>query len=159
MEIALYIILVTTLLLVVYQDLKMRRIHVLLPIITLILNIFLKWEYIEYWQVGLTILFLITNFLVITFYYSLKKRAWINPFDTLIGWGDVLFLIALAPLFSFRNYIVFFIMGTVFSLIFYVIIKSIYPIEKTIPFAGYLSIFIIGIMGINFFAKNNFLLL
>jgi len=94
----------------------------------------------------------------VTVYFSIKNKGWVNPFQNMIGIGDLLFLVALVPFFTSRNYILFFVMGMIFSLILYGVIKSIYRIENTIPLAGYLSIFMIGVLGINTFFDNNFLL-
>ena len=146
MKFALNIILIAVLILVAYQDMKMRLIHVMLPLVIFGLGITINWIFMEfaYLQWIWSLLFLILDFAIVTIYFSVKNRKYVNPFDALVGWGDVLFLIALIPLFSFGGYIRFFVMGMVFSLLLFLIMKSIYPKYKTIPLAGFLAIFLIG---------------
>ncbi|SNZ01696.1 hypothetical protein SAMN06265377_3538 [Flagellimonas pacifica] len=148
MDLMLKTILVIVLILIVYQDMKMRLIHILLPVALFGLGMVMNWFFVDYaymeWLWSL--LFLGLNFLVVTLYFSVKKRSYTNPIDTLIGWGDVLFLIALIPFFSFRGYLQFFVMGMIFSLLLFVVMKAIYPKYRTIPLAGFLALFLMGTM-------------
>ncbi len=157
MSIALNITLAIAFSIVVYQDLKMRLIHLVLPIIILSLGIAIKWTTLNWVDSGLCFVFLLLNLLVIVFYFSIKNRKLINPFQSMVGWGDALFLIAIVPYFSLRNYIIFFVLGMIFSLIVHTVLRLLFPVEKSIPLAGYLSLFILGIIGINFFLENDFL--
>ncbi|UBZ13984.1 hypothetical protein LDL77_19150 [Flagellimonas marinaquae] len=140
----LQIVLMVALALVVYQDLKMRMIHVVLPLLIFGLSLSLNWGSIAYrdwlWSLG----FLLLNFIVVTLYFSFKQRAFVNPIDKMIGWGDVLFLIGVLPLFSFRGYIKYFVMGMIFSLLLFLLMRTIYPRYRTVPLAGFLSLFLIG---------------
>src|SRR5690606_5097641 len=101
-----------------------------------------------------SLLFLTINFVVITIYFSIKNSALINPFKSYIGLGDLLFLLAVVPFFSFRNYLLFFVTGMIFSLILYSLFKKKY-LAKTIPLAGYLSIYLIGLITFNLFIQHN----
>lgn len=158
MDITLNITLAIVLSIVVYQDLKMRLIHLVLPIMILSLGIVIKWTTINWADLGLCLAFLALNFLVMALYFSFKNRKFINPFQDIVGWGDALFLIAVVPFFSPRDYIIFFVLGMIFSLIVHAIIRLLFPVEKSIPLAGYLSLFILGTIGTNFFLENDFLL-
>ncbi len=132
--------------LVVYQDVKLRLIHILLPVAIFGLGIAINWDLMRFIHMDWisSLLFLALNLLVVTLYFSIKAKRYVNPFDALIGWGDIWFLIALVPLFHFRGYVQFFVMGMLFSLVLFIVMKSIYPKYKTIPLAGFLSIFLIG---------------
>ncbi|MFL0087779.1 hypothetical protein V2550_03800 [Tenacibaculum maritimum] len=67
-----------------------------------------------------------------------------------IALGDVVFLIAVIPLFNFINYALFYVFGMVFSLIFHlgitVIEKNYLEKKETVPLAGYLSLFLIIVL-------------
>ncbi len=162
MELLFELTLYTVFVLVIYQDLKMRLVHIVLPLLIFILGMVLNWDTSFSMEWTWSFLFLVLNFLIITFYFSTKKRKYVNPFDTLIGWGDVLFLIAMVPFFSFRGYIQYFVMGMIFSLLLFLVMKSFFPKYGTIPLAGFLSIFFIGtriierITSQNFFAESIF---
>lgn len=156
MNLILNILLVLTLLAVVYQDVKMRLIHIALPIAILILGIALKKDVLDIVEMGMSLLFLLLNFVVITIYFSIKKRAFTNPFDSMIGWGDVVFLIALIPLFPFRSYLVFFVFGMLFSLLLFTVMRQLYPTQNTIPLAGYLSIFVLASIVFKVIPNPNF---
>jgi len=144
------IILILGLILIVYQDLKFRRIHVALPVLIFIIAI-LKSIY-SYGEVNrdmdLTYGFIILNFFVIFIYLSIKEKRWVNPFKKHIGLGDFLFLLAIVPLFYLRPYIIFFIMGMVFSLILYGVfrVRSNY---NNIPLAGYFSVLLLVLIIVN----------
>ncbi|UII80125.1 hypothetical protein [Flagellimonas sp. CMM7] len=148
------------LILVTYQDMKMRLIHVMLPIAIFVLGVSMNWVFAEfaYLQWIWSLLFLVFNFAIVAIYFSVKNGKYTNPFDTLIGWGDVLFLIALIPLFSFGGYIRFFVLGMVFSLLLFGIMKTLYPKYRTIPLAGFLAIFLIGTTLVNHITDLNLLL-
>ncbi|MDO5968993.1 prepilin peptidase [Flavivirga aquimarina] len=153
------ILLYTTLFLIVilvfvfFQDLKKRTIHVALPIILFLLALVinysstdLKFSYILY-----NIAFIIINILGVVLYFSLKNKGFVNPIDTYIGLGDIAFFLAITPLFNLKPFILFFVFGLLFSLLThlgFMLFKQV----KTIPLAGYLSLFLI----VNIIAKNMF---
>lgn len=138
-----YTFLTGILLFVLYYDVKHRLIHIIWPIL-----IFSLTAIINYFSVNLTLNdviynmgFVCINILGLTMYFSLKSKGFINPIDTSIGLGDVVFFLAITPLFNFKSYILFFISGLVFSLLAHVITLRFKKV-KTIPLAGYLSLFL-----------------
>ncbi|MBR9855989.1 MAG: hypothetical protein GYB37_15715, partial [Algicola sp.] len=133
MDFILEITLFTVLAVVVYQDIKMRLIHSVLPVLIFGLAIILNRNKLVYEEWLQSILFLVFNLVVVSLYFSLKKRTLINPLNSLIGWGDILFLIALVPLFTFRAYLIYFIMGMIFSLCLFLIMRRIYTTYNTVP--------------------------
>lgn len=151
------LILFASLVVVVYQDLKIRLIHIGLPFLIFGFAIALNWGNIAHIEWFRSLGFLIFNFVVVTLYFSFKKRAFLNPMDRLIGWGDFLFLVAVTPLFTFRNYLKYFVLGMVFSLLLFLLMKWIYPKYGTIPLAGFLSLFLIGIKIIETLTAKNLL--
>ncbi len=138
----------------VFQDIKYRHIHVVLPILVFVAAMYMNKDIIYIYDGLKSLLFLIINFAAITIYFSIKNSQPQNPFKTQIGIGDLLFLIAVIPLFSFRNFLLFFITGMVFSLLLYVLFQNKSQ-PKTIPLAGYLSLYIMLLMIPNMFLSTN----
>ena len=152
--ISLYTLLILVLLITVYQDIKQRTIHVALPVAIFILAIATNYfvSEINFKDVVLNILFIVFNITVLVVYFSIKHKKIINPIDTFIGLGDIVFFIAITPLFSLKPFVLFFIGGLVFSLLIH-IISNLFTTIKTIPLAGYLSVFLIGYLTIRNFYK------
>ena len=139
-----YVFLIGVLLFVLYYDVKQRMIHVILPVL-----IFGIATLINYFSINLTLSsiiynmgFILVNILGLTLYFSLKAKGFINPIDNSIGLGDVAFFFAITPLFNFKAFILFFISGLFFSLLVYTI-TLMFKNVKTIPLAGYLSLFLV----------------
>lgn len=95
------------------------------------------------------ICFLVINIFGLILYYSLKNKSFVNPIDSFIGFGDILFFLAITPLFNFKPFILFFIIGLIFSLMLFGVLNAFKKTE-TVPLAGYFAIFLIG----NLFLKN-----
>lgn len=132
------------LLFVIIQDLKNRSIHIVLPILIFGIAVVINYLSVDlnYKDIAYNSAFILVNILGIVIYFSIKNKALINPIDTALGMGDVVFFIAITPLFSFRTYILFFIAGLIFSLIAHGV-YTLFEKTKTIPLAGYLALFLI----------------
>ncbi|MDX2362478.1 MAG: hypothetical protein QNK23_16845 [Crocinitomicaceae bacterium] len=83
--------------------------------------------------------FIVGNLSVLTLYLSLKHGQVINITKGFFSLGDILFLLALTPLFSFSIYIFFFTFGTFLVLFIHGAVNMVWS-QKTIPFAGYMGI-------------------
>ena len=150
-------ILMAILVMVVYQDLKMRMIHIALPVALLLISLVITWNGLQFFEMLRSLGFLGINFFVVTCYFSIRQQKLINPFDQLIGWGDVLFLIAVVPLFTFSYFLLFFICGIIFSLLLHVIMKTTRMGHTTVPLVGYLSLFILTIIGMHWAIGPDFI--
>ena len=78
---------------------------------------------------------------MITVYFSVKERTFVNIINTKIGIGDVLFFIACAFIFSLPNFILFF----TFSLLASALIVALFQKsigKQNIPLAGIMSVFL-----------------
>ncbi|WP_132066168.1 hypothetical protein [Aquimarina spinulae] len=137
-----------------YQDVRYRHIHIGLPILVFVVSMYMNKDIIVLFDGLKSLAFIGINFLSIVTYFSIKKSKFQNPFKEYIGIGDLVFLIAVIPLFSFRNYMLFFISGMILSLVLYAIFQNKNE-QKTIPLAGYLSLYIIGLMIPNLFLSTN----
>lgn len=150
------IILIILLVGISYQDIRSRQIHIfllsLLLLITVILNYLTKD--INYIDTIKIIGFVLINITGLFVYYSIKFRQLINPIDKFLGLGDIIFLIAVSPLFTLNKFILFFVTGLLFSLFTHLIIKN-FSEKKTIPLAGYLSIYLLVFMGVTIVSGHN----
>ncbi|NQY30188.1 MAG: hypothetical protein HRT69_12050 [Flavobacteriaceae bacterium] len=146
---AINIILLGTLIAVVFQDLKYRAIHVILPIILVVVAIarFLVLDHPVY-ELFFTVLFLALVLLGLFVYTSIKSKRIINPVDSSIGLGDIVFFIAVVPLFFSTTYILFFSTGMLFSIICHMLFTK--NKEAHVPLAGYLSIYLILLFIVDF---------
>ena len=74
-------------------------------------------------------------------YLALKKKSIkINLSGEFLGWGDLLFFVAVIPYFSFKEYVILLITGMALSLLAQKIVQIFYR-SDSIPLAGWLSIF------------------
>lgn len=94
-----------------------------------------------------TLVFLSIVLIVLFVYVSIKSKKIINPIDGVIGLGDIVFFIAVIPLFYSTSYVLYFITGMFFSVLCHFIFNK--RKELHVPLAGYLSIYllILGIAG------------
>ncbi|GAA4027069.1 general secretion pathway protein [Flavobacterium cheonhonense] len=137
MEILLFVLFVC-LGLILYQDLKFRKIHVAIPVVLFAMALYIFEEKTPYpyiiYILNLVFLSLILIFLVI--YMSVKNKQFLNPFTNYFGLGDLLFYVAISPLFLTREYVLFFICSMVFSIFLQTGLKKIIK-DTTVPLAGY----------------------
>ncbi|WP_308993686.1 hypothetical protein QLS71_007920 [Mariniflexile litorale] len=153
MTITLSVVLIVVLTVVLYQDIMNRTIHITLPVSLFLIAMSINFISIDldFYNILYNIAFVLINILGLTLYFSFKNKVFINPIDTFIGLGDIVFFIAITPLFTLKPFILFFIIGLLFSLLVHGV-YSIFKNGKTIPLAGYLALFLM----INVVAKSIF---
>lgn len=89
--------------------------------------------------------FVSVQLLLVYLYFSIKKRSFKIDFtNSYLGLGDILFFYAIVPFFGFYDFVIMLTGGLVFSLLAHYIYSLFYK-TKTIPLAGWLSIFLIQI--------------
>ena len=145
---------IIVLIIITIQDIAYRRIHVLSIIALLGLSI---WKAIYLgdlrsvvFESGLIICFLVIQVLLVQLYFKIRQGNWVE-IDKQIGWGDILLLLSIIPLFSLKSYTLFYCFSILFSLLLHITIKlSKLTKDNRIPLAAYLSIFLIGLLSINF---------
>ncbi len=147
------LLLTIILIFVFFQDFRKRTIHVVLPVVLFILALVINYysANLKLVTIVYNLVFVLVNITGLFLYFSLKEKKFVNPIDSHIGLGDLVFFIAITPLFNLKPFILFFILGLLFSLILHVGF-TFFKHVKTIPLAGYLSLFLI----INLVAKNLF---
>lgn len=128
------------------QDIKSRQIHIGWPIIVFFGGGYLLMEKLS-WNRSIEVVaynwgFLFLTFFFLVVYMSFKNRAFQNPFKNYFGLGDLLFYLAVSPLFVLQNYILFFILSMIFSItVFFVVKKNVK--KDSIPLAGYASLLLL----------------
>lgn len=131
------------LILVFIQDWRYRKIHVVLPLAIFVVSFFLIP--VKKYELGTIVFFNTAFFLltlgILTLYMSLKSKKFLNPFLHYFGLGDLLFYIAVSPLFLLKNYILFFILSLVFSILMQFGLKKFIK-ENTVPLAGFSALFL-----------------
>lgn len=139
-----------TLLAVVFQDLKYRAIHVVLPVLLCVAATarFLILEH-SIFELLFTVAFLGLVMLGLFLYTAIKLKKISNPINSSIGLGDIIFFIAVIPLFFSTTYILFFSTGMLFSVICHLLFTK--NKEAHVPLAGYLSVYLILLTIVNFF--------
>ncbi len=126
-----------------YQDIRFRGVHWLVFPLILGGAIALNWDDLNATMLLYNAGFLVFLLLGLTLYLSLKEQRLVNITKGYFSLGDILFLIAIIPLFTFQWFVIFFTFGTIITLVFHLIASMIKP-QKTIPYAGYMAIVGIG---------------
>lgn len=134
--IALLIVLCLCLAVIFWQDAKLRQIHVVMPIVVFAAAYFLT----NYLQnnlklIGVNVLFFCVTIALLTLYMSLKNKAFLNPFENYFGLGDLLFYIAITPLFLLYNYVLFFITSLLFAIVMQFVLRK-WIKKESVPLAG-----------------------
>ncbi len=133
-----YIGLLLCLLAVFFQDWKYRRIHVGLPLAIFLFSLYViqHENKILFKIIVYNLVFFLLTLSILILYMSLKTKKFLNPFQNYFGLGDLLFYVAIAPLFLLQNYILFFIFSMIFAIGLQLGLKKIIR-ENTVPLAGF----------------------
>jgi hypothetical protein len=136
------LIIILALALISIQDFRERMVYwVIFPFLVVLLifnRISLKESVNDIFFASLiNISFIIIQLLLVSTYFSIKNKQFVNILTGLLGLGDVLFLIAVASYLSVLNFIFFYIASLILSLLFWIVWKKlVHPSEKHIPLAG-----------------------
>lgn len=141
---------------IAYQDFKQRAISWYWPVLLFGVSAFSGWNLFgaEMFQnIAFNLIFLVILFSTVTIYFSLKAKKLTNIFDVFIGWGDVVFLLALVPFFHPLDFVLFYTFSTILALVGALVLKG-----KEIPYAGILSTLMIVTFAIGFFTNTTWLM-
>jgi hypothetical protein len=140
------------------QDCKDRKVYWFLYPSVGVLVFILQMKVVPFYSVLVNVifnlLFVFVLLLVCYLYAALKLQQ--PLLKEVFGLGDVLFFIFIAFSFSIVSFFILFIFSLVFSLLLHFALQHKYT-EKTVPLAGYLSLFFGVVYGISFFSESNFL--
>ncbi|WP_299117808.1 hypothetical protein [uncultured Winogradskyella sp.] len=135
------IILVISLFYILLQDIKERKVYwFLFPIVMIVTGVlFYNNTLPELFLVNamMNSMFIALLFFVMYIYSRFKLKTSLNQ---VFGLGDALLFIGLIGSFSFVSFVVVFVFSLVFSLVLHILVKA-HQKEKTIPLAGYMSLF------------------
>ena len=137
------VILIALLALCAIMDLRSHQVHWKVFPGILAATIAVNWEFLYVENILLSAAYLSVILLALMAYLILRNGKIVNLTKEWFAWGDILFLIAMIPLFSFQWYMAFFVIGTSLSLVFHLIRYFIKP-QKKVPYAGYMAI--VGIL-------------
>ena len=147
-------LILAVLLLIFVQDIRNRSVYwVLFPVfapLLILLHLLQHHLLADIWQsVSINIVFLLLQFLIISVYFSIKNRHWINITDGLLGWGDILLLLSISFYVSPLNFLLFYIVSLTISLLIWLFWQVISKEKnKQIPLAGFQAlIFIVFLAG------------
>jgi hypothetical protein len=100
-------------------------------------------------QTGVNMVFLTLIFTLLTLYFSIREKKLINISKGMLGWADILFLVAIAFYLSVMNYLFFYIASMLLTLLLWLLYKGITRNKsKQIPLAGFQSLlFIVFLAG------------
>ena len=126
-----------------YQDFKDRAISWYLPLLILLLGLVSAFvnETILWSEYLASLSFVVLQIAGLYVYLAIKKKSIkINLTGDFLGWGDLLFFVAIIPYFGFKEYVVLLITGMALSLLAQKIVQLFYR-SDSIPLAGWLSVF------------------
>lgn len=143
---------------ILFQDYKDRKVYWFLYPSVGILAFVLQMDVVTIYSVlvnaGFNLLVVFILLLVSYLYASLKLQQ--PLLKEVFGLGDVLFFVSIAFSFSIISFFVLLIFSLLFSLLLHFVLQH-KQAEKTVPLAGYMSLFFGVVYGISFFADSNFL--
>lgn len=144
--------------LILFQDCKDRKVYWFLYPALGILAFVLQMNFIPIYSVlintGFNLLFISVLLIICFLYASFKLKK--NLLKEVFGLGDVLFFIFISFSFSVVSFFVLFVFSLIFSLLLHLVLQHRQK-EKTVPLAGYMSLFFGAVYGISFFCDCNFL--
>jgi len=148
------IVTIVLLLLIFLQDWKGRAVHwTLFPLLAIVL---LGIRFLQHFflpelkqSILINIGFIAMQLIILTIYFSIKNRKWVNITTELLGLGDILFLLSIALYLSALNFLFFYMVSLIGVLLLWLIWQSVSVIKnKYIPLAGFQSlIFIVFLAG------------
>jgi len=141
-------ILCFVLLILAIQDFRLRAVHwILFPILLVLFitdslsQVDLK-DYIS--GTAINLLLIIAQGVILFIYYSVQGKKLNQIMNSVLGLGDILFIIIMAFAFSWTSFILFYIAGLVFALFIWIIrILLTRNSQGLIPLAGLLAIYMI----------------
>ena len=134
---------------ILFQDLKNRSIWWFLPLLLFACCFAFRYDSIVLIQLSLNFLFLLILVGCLYAYIFLRHQK-TSLFKEFFGIGDALFLFAITPLFDLNLFIYFFTAATCGTLILHLIASTI-KAQKTIPYAGYMSLFVAIVLCLQYF--------
>ena len=134
---------------IIFQDFRSRMVYIfwfpVLIVSFLIIHFQNELPYLIIKKsIFFNLLFLVIQFLVLTIYFSLREKTWINITRDLLGLGDIFFIMSVAFYFSFINFFLFYLSSLIYAIVAWTLWLSITNKKDTrIPLAGLQGVFFI----------------
>ena len=144
--------------LVFFQDSKDRNVYWFLYPIIGVLVLVLQVKEISIYPALINSVFNLSfvSVLLLVCYLYAKYKLKQPLLKEVFGLGDLLFFVCIAFSFSMVSFTILFVFALLFSLLLHLVLKHKQS-EKTVPLAGYMSLFFAGIYGVSMFWESNFL--
>jgi len=147
-------LLIVVLWIIAYQDLRYRSVSWILFPVLAALSFIVGIEALPITEIlvyiGFNLTFVALNIAILYGYLFLRYKVTISEaFASYIGIGDLLFWVALVPLFSTINFIYLYLFSIVVSVVVILIVR-IFPVSRkdvTVPLAGLQALFYSAILG------------
>jgi len=132
------------------EDFKHRTVRVFwFPIVLMLAICYAVYEIgfnALYMNTGVILLFLGVQTFFLLAYFIIKHRKWVDLTDQHIGWGDVLFLLVVVPLFSPFVYILFYVFSLLCTILFVLGYQLLRNRMTFIPLAGIQAVCLICLL-------------
>jgi hypothetical protein len=151
------VLILVVLALIAVQDIRSRSVYWFwFPILLLLFIAAGLLQYRSLTAIGETgfinCTFLALQFLLVSIYFSLRNRKWVNITTGLLGWGDILLLLSVAFYLSVLNLLVFYVVSLIGALLTWLIWQAITDQkDKHIPLAGLQAIFLGAFFTVDWF--------
>jgi hypothetical protein len=132
-------ILLTLFATITLQDLKYRAVYWMFFPMVFVVSSWQNYNAELLFNCLMSLLFILFLLSSLTIYLSLRQKQFIRVWNGFFSWGDILFILAITPLFSWNHFIYFFTFGTIGVLLIFAITVAFVK-NKTIPYAGYLAL-------------------
>lgn len=132
-------LIILILVVIFYQDLKHRSVLWLLFPALFLLNIAYNWEAIHWVNSLISLAFIAFLLVSLTLYLSIKTGRLVAVWKGFFSLGDILFILAITPLFTWIQFVYFFTFGTIVVLLIHLVF-TLFSTNKTVPYAGHLAL-------------------
>lgn len=144
--------------LIFFQDYKDRTVYwflySIMGIFVFLLQLQITPIYVALTNSGFNLFFIISLLFFCYLYARIKLKK--SLLQSVLGLGDVLFFIGIAFSFSIVSFLVLFVFSLIFSLVLHLALQH-KQTEKTVPLAGYMSLFFAAVYSVSFFYDFHFL--
>ncbi len=146
MEIAVYLILLA----IFIQDLKFRAVYWWLFVLLFVALGILVLQHgidVPLGNLGFNLIFFFLQLVLLSLYFTIKHGKLVNITKQYLGWGDVLFLVAITAYLSFLSFVAFYILSLLL-IVFFELIRAMVTKQQAhkIPLAGYQSLLLAILM-------------
>jgi len=153
-------ILVLILLLTIFiQDFKSRAVYwVVFPILLALLGVLRYTMFYSFSVIWVPTLintgFLALQLILLSVYFAIKNKRFINIADGLLGLGDILFLLSITVYLSVLNFLFFYIFSLILILVIWLITQVVSAKKsKEIPLAGMQALIFIVFLSCDWWLK------